>query len=542
MKITLKTRLTLVIASLLLAGVIVGLLGLYGMQQTQASLKTVYEDHTVALEQVSRIDRLLLVNQLAYMEMLNSNIVANIASRTAFIGKNRAEIDQTWKDYMATYLLPEEKLLADKFELDRAKFLAEGLVPGLAAFSDGKLDAAIALAATISNLGLTVANDVAGLRKIQVDEARNQYLVSAAHFQSMRVAVAAVIACGALLGALCGFFLIRSIYRELGGEPSYAGAIVRRIAAGDLTGEVVTRAGDEVSLLAAMRTMQQSLASTVGQIRQSTDTIATASTQIASGNLDLSSRTEQQAGALEETASSMEQLTATVRQNADNARQANLLARSASEIASSGGRAVAHVDTTMQSINASAKKIVDIITVIDGIAFQTNILALNAAVEAARAGEQGRGFAVVATEVRSLAHRSAAAAKEIKFLIDASVESADEGAKLVDQAGSTMREIVASVRQVSDIIADITNASDEQSAGIGQINQAITQMEQVTQQNAALVEEAAAASASLQDQATELADVVSIFRLASAPGAGRDGGSGRSADRQPALRLTTAAC
>jgi methyl-accepting chemotaxis protein len=248
-------------------------------------------------------------------------------------------------------------------------------------------------------------------------------------------------------------------------------------------------------------------------VRTGTDTIAAASSQIASGNLELSSRTEQQAGSLEETASSMEEMTSTVKQNADNARQANQLAISASEVAVKGGAVVSQVVDTMDSINASSKKIVDIIGVIDGIAFQTNILALNAAVEAARAGEQGRGFAVVASEVRNLAQRSAAAAKEIKILIGDSVEKVDIGAKLVDQAGSTMQAVVESIKSVTDIMGEITAASQEQTSGIDQINQAITQMDQVTQQNAALVEEAAAAAGALQDQAGSLAQVVSVFTM-----------------------------
>jgi methyl-accepting chemotaxis protein len=251
----------------------------------------------------------------------------------------------------------------------------------------------------------------------------------------------------------------------------------------------------------------------VQQIRAGTDTIALASQEIASGNLDLSNRTEEQAGSLGRTASSMNQITATVKQNADNARQANGLAASASEVAIKGGDVVDEVVKTMSSINDSSRKIVDIIGVIDGIAFQTNILALNAAVEAARAGEQGRGFAVVASEVRNLAQRSAAAAREIKGLIDDSVQKVDTGSRLVDQAGTTMQEIVNSVKRVTDIMAEISHASQEQTAGIEQVNIAIGQMDQVTQQNAALVEQAAAAAASMQDESANLAQVVSRFKL-----------------------------
>jgi methyl-accepting chemotaxis protein len=316
-----------------------------------------------------------------------------------------------------------------------------------------------------------------------------------------------------LLGSIGAWIIARGLVKQLGGEPNDAAEIAGRIADGDLTVTVNTKADDHSSLMFAMKTMRDNLINIVSQVRIGTDTIATASSEIASGNLDLSSRTEQQAASLEETASSMEEMTSTVKQNADNARQANQLAVSASEVAVKGGAVVSQMVGTMGAINESSKKIVDIIGVIDGIAFQTNILALNAAVEAARAGEQGRGFAVVAAEVRNLAQRSAGAAKEIKALIGDSVEKVDAGARLVDQAGATMDEVVASVRRVTDIIGEITAASHEQSSGIEQINLAIAQMDEVTQQNAALVEEAAAAAGSLQDQAENLVKTVSVFEV-----------------------------
>ena len=315
------------------------------------------------------------------------------------------------------------------------------------------------------------------------------------------------------LAAALGWLITRSLLRQLGGEPGYAAGITDRIAAGDLTVRVELQPNDRSSLLHSIVAMRDKLAAIVGEVRISTDSVATASNEIASGNQDLSSRTEQQAGSLEETASSMEELTATVKQNADFARQANQLAASASGVAVRGGDVVDGVVETMESISASSKKIVDIIGVIDGIAFQTNILALNAAVEAARAGEQGRGFAVVATEVRNLAQRSASAAKDIKHLIGESVEKIANGAMLVDEAGSTMREIVSSIQNVSEIMAQITAASGEQEAGIEQINQAIMEMDGVTQQNAALVEQAAAAAEALQGQSTHLAELVSVFKL-----------------------------
>ncbi|MBE0619696.1 MAG: hypothetical protein IH605_03815 [Burkholderiales bacterium] len=336
----------------------------------------------------------------------------------------------------------------------------------------------------------------------------------AASIRDAKNTVMAVSAVAVLLCIGLCLLLFRTMQRQLGGEPGYALKVTNHIAGGDLTKEVITRAGDSVSLLAGMKRMQENLRNTVLQIKTSTNTIDVASGEIAQGNTDLSQRTEEQASSLEETASSMEELTSTVKQNAENARQANQLAVSASEVAVKGGTVVGEVVGTMSSINESSKKIVDIISVIDGIAFQTNILALNAAVEAARAGEQGRGFAVVASEVRSLAQRSATAAKEIKELIGDSVDKVGAGTKLVDEAGKTMEEIVSSVKRVTDIMSEITAASQEQSSGIEQVNQAITQMDEATQQNAALVEQAAAAAESMKDQAQTLAQVVAVFRLA----------------------------
>nr|WP_319004559.1 methyl-accepting chemotaxis protein [Methylobacillus caricis] len=313
-----------------------------------------------------------------------------------------------------------------------------------------------------------------------------------------------------IIGAAFAWRLSLSITRPL----SKAVNVARAVADGDLTNVVTVDSKDEIGqLLAALKAMNENLANIVGEVRHGTETIATASSEIATGNLDLSSRTEEQASSLEETASAMEELTSTVKQNADNARQANQLAVSASGVAVQGGEVVEQVIATMSAITESSKRIADIIGVIDGIAFQTNILALNAAVEAARAGEQGRGFAVVATEVRSLAQRSANAAKEIKTLIGDSVASVDAGSRLVEQAGSTMTEVVNSVKRVTDIVSEISAASQEQSTGIEQVNQAIGQMDEVTQQNAALVEEAAAASQSLQDQAANLAQAVSVFKI-----------------------------
>jgi methyl-accepting chemotaxis protein len=338
-----------------------------------------------------------------------------------------------------------------------------------------------------------------------------------------------------VVGIAAAFLLMyRRISGQLGAEPLQAQSIALEIAQGNLSVDIAPRPGDQSSLFYAIRVMRDNLVKIIGDVRHGTETIASASAQVAGGSQDLSSRTEQQASSLEETASSMEELTATVRQNADNARQANQLAASASEVAVQGGHVVAQVVDTMGSINDSSKKIVDIIAVIDGIAFQTNILALNAAVEAARAGEQGRGFAVVASEVRNLAQRSAAAAKEIKNLIVDSVRKVETGSELVHRAGATMDDIVTSVRRVTDIMAEIAAASREQSAGIEQVNHAIAQMDQVTQQNTTLVEEVAAASSAMQQEAERLWQVASVFKLAQAD-AQRAQPPGRSV--QPGQRL-----
>ena len=337
---------------------------------------------------------------------------------------------------------------------------------------------------------------------------------TAAHRAMLLSLALAALAIG--LTALLTYIVIANLLRDLGGEPAYAAEIANRVGAGDLSMIISTKANDTTSLLAGLKSMKESLMKIVGEVRSGAEAIGSGTKQIAMGNADLSSRTEEQASSLEETASSMEELTSTVKQNAENAHQANQLAQGASVVAVKGGQVVSEVVGTMSAIEESSKKIMGIISVIDGIAFQTNILALNAAVEAARAGEQGRGFAVVASEVRNLAQRSAAAAKEIKALIGDSVDKVGTGTRLVDEAGETMSQIVGSVKRVTDIMSEITAASQEQSAGIEQVNQAITQMDEVTQQNAALVEEAAAAAESLEEQARNLETVVSVFNLSGA--------------------------
>lgn len=498
----------------LLMLVAVAVVGMTRMSAIQSSMEVITKANNVEASMATAMrasvaDRMIALRNIVLLE--DAGGMSKEVDRIRSQAKSYTEAEKSLRIAFDTYgVIPEETaLLASIGEANRAAqpIIEKVIALGLA---NKSADASKVLMGELRTVQFKWNTDLQTLEaseKRQNDEAT---VVAANTYVFARNLMYSLSAAAVVLGLLVAWSITRSIT-----EPIHRAVVIAQtVSAGDLTSEIEVMTSDETGLLlAALKLMNENLRKIVGEVRSGTETMSTASQEIAAGNLDLSSRTEEQASSLEETASSMEELTSTVKQNSDNARQANSLAVSASAVASRGGAVVAQVVTTMEEINESSKKIVDIISVIDGIAFQTNILALNAAVEAARAGEQGRGFAVVATEVRNLAHRSAAAAKEIKLLIGDSVEKVDNGSKLVHQAGITMSEVVESIRQVGDIISEISAAGTEQTLGIEQINQAIMEMDSVTQQNAALVEQSAAAAESLQDQAASLEKVVSMFVL-----------------------------
>ncbi|MFY8089218.1 MAG: methyl-accepting chemotaxis protein, partial [Rubrivivax sp.] len=440
---------------------------------------------------------------LAARNIIINNDPAFVEGEKKKIAELRAKYSEILAKLDKTITLPREresyKVIIDNrgpynAALDRAiEMVVKGDKAAAGAYLNGEVRA-------LQNVVFKAADDSGDLQQ-EVANKLAKDTVNKASFEVILTSGLALFM--AFIGATVGWLLTRNLRRSLGAEPGTLSDAMARVAEGDLSQPVVVAAGDTSSVLASVARMQSSLSSVVWNVRSNSESVATASAQIAQGNQDLSQRTEEQASALQQTAATMEELGTTTRSNADSAKQANQLAQGASAVAAQGGDVVGKVVTTMQSISDSSRKIGDIIGVIDGIAFQTNILALNAAVEAARAGEQGRGFAVVASEVRSLAQRSAEAAKEIKTLIGRSVEQVEQGTVLVDQAGKTMGEIVSSILRVSDIVAEITSASVEQSSGIEQVGEAVSQMDQVTQQNAALVEESAAAAESLKGQAQQ---------------------------------------
>ncbi|MFS0754119.1 methyl-accepting chemotaxis protein [Noviherbaspirillum sp. 1P10PC] len=508
--ITIKSRLIFVLSFLCLQLVVGGVIGIVSLKFANDDMEMLYRERLVAIGEINGVASLMNRNQILLARAMTADS-SKVGGLMSTLEANRKEADALWTAYAKTPKKPEEQKLADQFAAARKTYLDEGLVPAVQAVRGEDTGHAIELLhGPVSTLLLPTQTAIDALIRLQSDGAKADFERSQTIYVWVRNTCSAAVVLGMLLAIFIGVRLVRAITGPL----DEAVRIASAVASGDLTQDIPVRANDETGkLMQALKRMNDSLVDIVGRVRTGTDTIVSASSQIASGNLDLSSRTEQQASSLEETASAMDELNSTVRQNEDNARQANQLALAASDVAARGGAVVSDVMQTMGAINAASHRIADIIGVIDGIAFQTNILALNAAVEAARAGEHGRGFAVVATEVRSLAQKSASAAREIKTLITDSVSQVEGGTKLAQQAGATMEEVVASVRRVTDMMGEISSASAEQSAGIGQVNQAITQMDQVTQQNAALVEQAAAAAGALQEQAQHLLTAVQVFRM-----------------------------
>ena len=509
--VTIRLRLIATMAFMAVMLTIGGLMGIYGVRNSNAVIQELFSDQLPSVGGLEESWVWLLRSRVALDRAIDHPDAADFAQTVSKSEEYFAESNTNFKKYQQLPQDEDEKKLAAEVAALRDAYEKEAHLPMLAAIKAGNKEEADKINVTLVPARYSAYSDKI---KILVD---HQFASAAAMLKKsqddfkifMWVDILGVIA-GLTAVFISAYFLLRAISHPL----QQALVQFTAIGDGDLTHQLKPESNDEMGqLVSGLENMRQSLVQTVTMVRQSSGSIAVSSEEIAIGNMDLSSRTEQQAASLEETASSMEELTSTVQQNADNARQANTLALTASDVASKGGRVVGDVVHTMSSIKESSRKIVDIIAVIDSIAFQTNILALNAAVEAARAGEQGRGFAVVATEVRNLAQRSAGAAKEIKELISNSVDKVEEGSRLVDDAGKTMDEIVVSIKSVADIMAEITAASAEQSDGIKQVNQAITKMDEATQQNAALVEEAAAAAGSMREQAHKLNHAVGIFKL-----------------------------
>jgi methyl-accepting chemotaxis protein-1 (serine sensor receptor) len=487
-------------------------LGINGIRQVQHDLGYMYSERAVAIEELGELNRLMLRNRVLVMDMMAFPEVANVTKRNKELNENIDKINQIWTTFKKHDLSADANAKADRFADVRKDYVGKGLLPMRDALLAQKPeDAKKIYQDVLSPVAAIQAKVLAELVTSQIDEGRRDYQNSAKQANTLLILVVSGAGLALLLGGVAAWLITRSITRPL----AEALKVAEQVAAGDLRVRVTTQARDETGrLLTALQAMVGSLVEVVGTVRNGSDAIATGSSQIAAGSTDLSQRTEQQASSLQQTAASMEELSSTLKSNSDTARQASQLASSASEVALKGGDMVAQVVSTMGAITASSQKIGDIIGVIDSIAFQTNILALNAAVEAARAGEQGRGFAVVASEVRALAQRSAEAAKEIKTLIGASVTHVNDGSRLVGDAGTTMGDIVAQVRKVADLLAEISAATVEQTQGIAQVSSAVSQIDQVTQQNAALVEESAAAAGSLSQQAARLVKSVQVFQLA----------------------------
>jgi methyl-accepting chemotaxis protein-1 (serine sensor receptor) len=509
--LTVRFRLLLLVScySLLLIGG--SFLGIGGLSVIDGGLERVYRDRTIPLQQLAAIEEMLLKNRLAVVSAAAEPTPEMIDASAVLVDRNLEASGKLWEAYTAGTLSADERKLAEKFAEDRKRFVEEGLRPALAQLREGRVGGAeLHIRSSVRPLFEPVEAGIKALIQRQIDGGQEEFKRAHELYVFIRGLAIAGVTVSIVLGFIVGVLLVRSIVNAV----QTSVGVATRIAAGHLDNRIDIDRSDELGdLLRALQAMNEGLRGIVREVRDGSASVANASSEIARGNMDLSSRTEQQASTLEQTASSMEELTTTVKQNADNARQANQFAAGASDVVRQGGQAMAGVVGTMQGISEASKKIADIIGVIDSIAFQTNILALNAAVEAARAGEQGRGFAVVAAEVRSLAQRSATAAKEIKALIDESVRKVTDGEQMVETAGETVAQAVSAVKRVSDVIAEIAAASEEQLAGIEQVSRAVTQMDKVVQQNAALVEESASAAEHMNGQAAGLVKAVERFKL-----------------------------